>query len=45
MECMITTNSTIGVLLLAGILLVKRLLACKIFLENYGYVIQSAVQN
>jgi len=45
MECMITTNSMIGLLLLARIKLLKVLFACKIFLENYGYVIQSAAHN
>jgi len=45
MEGMKPTNRRIGVLLLAGIQLVRLLLAGKIFLEIYGYVFQSAVQN
>jgi len=45
MECMISTNSRIGVLLLAGIQLVRLQVDWKVFLETYGYVFQSALQN
>jgi len=45
MESMTPTHSRIGVLLLARIQWVRLLLACKNFLENYGYVLHSAVQN
>jgi len=45
MECRMPTKSRIGVLHLAGIQWLRLLLARKIFLENYGYVYHSAVQN
>ena len=44
-ECMMPTKSRIGVIILARIQWVRLLFACKNFLENYGYVFQSAVQN
>jgi hypothetical protein len=40
-----STNSRIGVLLLAGIQSVRLPGACKVFLEAYEYVFHSAVQN
>ena len=45
MEYMIPTMSRILVLLLVRIQWVKLPVPCKIFLENYGYVCQSAVEN
>ena len=45
MECMMSTNSRIGVLLLARIQLVRLKVAWKVFLETYGYVFHSALQN
>ena len=45
MECMMSTNSRNGVLLLAGIQLVRLQVAWKVFLETYQNVFHSALQN